>query len=84
MYSRTLSKLLNAWPGKKRFGIYRFMPAFFALGALLEYAMINWQVGTTNFCEYTELVTGIVDDLLYTKHMPVHLSMVSVPHESLC
>uniref|UniRef100_A0A6B2EL83 Small integral membrane protein 4 n=1 Tax=Phlebotomus kandelakii TaxID=1109342 RepID=A0A6B2EL83_9DIPT len=47
--SETLRRLLNQWPGKKLFGIYRFLPAFFVLGAVLEYSMINWTVGETNF-----------------------------------
>ncbi|KAL9885510.1 small integral membrane protein 4 isoform X1 [Glossina fuscipes] len=37
------------WPGKKRFGLYRFLPLFFCLGAALEFSMINWTVGETNF-----------------------------------
>lgn len=47
--SQTLRQLLNAWPGKKRLGIYRFLPLFFGLGAALEFSMINWTVGETNF-----------------------------------
>jgi len=27
----------------------RFLPFFFALGAALEFSMINWTVGETNF-----------------------------------
>jgi len=44
-----LSKVFDAIPGKKNFGIYRFLPFFFALGATLEFSMINWTVGETNF-----------------------------------
>ncbi|CAB0000040.1 unnamed protein product [Nesidiocoris tenuis] len=45
-----LVRLLNKWPGKKHLGIYRFMPLFFALGAGLEYTMINWDFhGQVNF-----------------------------------
>ncbi|XP_055710051.1 small integral membrane protein 4 [Phlebotomus papatasi] len=47
--SETLRRLLDHWPGKKLFGIYRFLPAFFLLGAALEFSMINWTVGETNF-----------------------------------
>lgn len=46
-----LRTLLNKWPGKNIFGIYRFLPAFFVLGAALEFSMINWTVGETNFCK---------------------------------
>jgi len=44
-----LTRFLDAWPGKQFFGIYRFLPAFFCLGAALEFSMINWTVGQTNF-----------------------------------
>ncbi|XP_017871686.1 PREDICTED: small integral membrane protein 4 [Drosophila arizonae] len=49
LYSRSVQRLLDSWPGKQRFGIYRFLPIFFVLGAALEYSMINWTVGETNF-----------------------------------
>lgn len=52
LYSTRLRKILNAWPGKKYFGIYRFLPGFFVFGALLEFSMINWSVGQTNFCKF--------------------------------
>ena len=42
---------LDKWPGEKIFGIYRFLPIFFFLGATLEFSMINWTVGQTNFCK---------------------------------
>ena len=29
--------------------LHRFLPAFFCLGAALEFSMINWTVGETNF-----------------------------------
>nr|CAI5854087.1 unnamed protein product [Callosobruchus analis] len=47
--SPTTKRLLDKWPGKKYLGIYRFLPIFFVLGAVLEFSMINWQVGETNF-----------------------------------
>nr|CAD7399168.1 unnamed protein product [Timema cristinae] len=49
LYSRSLQKILNLWPGKKYLGIYRFLPLFFVLGATLEFSMINWHVGEINF-----------------------------------
>ncbi|XP_017768819.1 PREDICTED: small integral membrane protein 4 [Nicrophorus vespilloides] len=49
LYSTNLQKFLNKWPGKRYFGIYRFLPLFFGLGAALEFSMINWRVGETNF-----------------------------------
>ena len=42
-------RFLDKWPGKQTFGIYRFLPAWFLLGAALEFSMINWTVGETNF-----------------------------------
>lgn len=53
--SKGLEKLLNKWPGKKYLGIYRFLPLFFALGAALEFSMINWRVGETNFCKLQDI-----------------------------
>jgi len=44
-----VDRVLASVPGKKTFGIYRFLPFFFALGAGLEFTMINWTVGETNF-----------------------------------
>ncbi|GFG39858.1 hypothetical protein Cfor_08838, partial [Coptotermes formosanus] len=49
VYSSTLQRLLDKWPGKKYFGIYRFLPLFFVMGAALEFTMINWHVGQVNF-----------------------------------
>lgn len=51
-YSEIVRRFMNAWPGKKTFGVYRFLPVFFVLGAALEFTMINWTVGETNFCKY--------------------------------
>ncbi|XP_049277376.1 small integral membrane protein 4 [Anopheles funestus] len=47
--SNTLKQILDRWPGKRTFGIYRFLPIFFGLGAALEFSMIHWRVGETNF-----------------------------------
>lgn len=44
-----IQKLVNKWPGKNTFGMYRFLPMFFVLGAALEFSMINWKVGEVNF-----------------------------------
>lgn len=51
MQSKTLRYFLDQWPGKQRFGIYRFLPIFFVLGAALEFSMVNWTVGQTSFCK---------------------------------
>ena len=50
-YSKTLRQILDSWPGKQRFGLYRFLPIYFILGAALEFSMINWHVGEVNFCK---------------------------------
>ncbi|XP_045484872.1 small integral membrane protein 4 [Pieris rapae] len=42
-------KLVNHFPGKKTFGLYRFLPIFFVFGGALEFSMINWKVGDINF-----------------------------------
>ncbi|XP_026481044.1 small integral membrane protein 4 [Ctenocephalides felis] len=47
--SRTLRSFLSKWPGRRKFGFYSFLPIFFVLGAALEFSMIKWQVGETNF-----------------------------------
>jgi len=44
-----LTKILDKVPGKRFFGMYRFLPFFFILGATLEFSMIKWTVGETNF-----------------------------------
>ncbi|OQR72836.1 small integral membrane protein-like [Tropilaelaps mercedesae] len=44
-----ISRLLDKIPGKQLFGPYRFMPIFFFAGAALEFSMIHWAVGETNF-----------------------------------
>lgn len=51
IYSSGLKRFLDSIPGKKRLGVYRFLPLFFGLGAALEFSMINWTVGETNFCK---------------------------------
>lgn len=49
LHSQTVRRLLDKWPGKKRLGVYRFLPLFFVLGAGLEFSMINWHAGEVNF-----------------------------------
>lgn len=44
-----VTRVMDAVPGKKMFGLYRFLPFFFLLGASLEFSMINWTVGDVNF-----------------------------------
>lgn len=47
-----LQRCIESWPGKKTFGVYRFLPLFVGIGAALEFSMIKWTVGQTNFCEF--------------------------------
>ncbi|XP_063979244.1 small integral membrane protein 4 [Diachasmimorpha longicaudata] len=49
LYSKTLRRLVKKFPGKRFFGVYRFLPVFFIIGAALEFSMINWRVGEVNF-----------------------------------
>lgn len=51
-YNPKVRRFLDRWPGKETFGIYRFLPLFFVLGAALEFSMINWKVGEVNFCKF--------------------------------
>merc|ERR1711973_1022658 len=43
------SRFVDAVPGKRVFGLYRFMPFCFLFGAGLEWTMINWHYGEVNF-----------------------------------
>jgi len=64
-YSRRLARFFRAIPGKKKFGVYRYLPLFFVSGALLEFTMINWHVGTVNFCmSITALHTVNIADVI--------------------
>lgn len=54
--SKILGKIIKKWPGAKYFGVYRFLPLFFVLGAALEFSMINWRVGTVNFCKLLNMI----------------------------
>jgi len=47
-HSSRLDRILAKWPGK-RLGVYRFLPFFFAMGAGMEYFMINFKMGEANF-----------------------------------
>lgn len=47
-FSKLITQVLSKLPGK-RFGVFRLLPYFFLLGAALEFTMIKWQVGETNF-----------------------------------
>ncbi|XP_012316108.1 small integral membrane protein 4 [Cebus imitator] len=42
-------RILQRVPGKRRFGIYRFLPFFFVLGGTMEWIMINIRVGQETF-----------------------------------
>ncbi|XP_018417988.1 PREDICTED: small integral membrane protein 4 [Nanorana parkeri] len=46
---RTLGTVLDLVPGKRRFGIYRFLPFFFVLGGAMEWFMINVRLGRETF-----------------------------------
>lgn len=49
LFSKRLRKIVKRFPGKRYFGVYRFLPIFFVAGAALEFSMINWRVGEVNF-----------------------------------
>ena len=56
-----ISDILYEWPGRKRFGLYSYLPLFFVIGAGLEFTMIKWTVGETNF--YRTFKKRRVDDI---------------------
>ena len=43
-------------PGKQTFGVFRFLPIFFFIGAGLEFTMIHWTVGEINFCKSFQVI----------------------------
>ncbi|XP_044158025.1 small integral membrane protein 4 [Bufo gargarizans] len=45
----TIRTLMDMVPGKRRFGIYRFLPFFFVLGGAMEWFMINVRIGKETF-----------------------------------
>ncbi|KAM4022670.1 ubiquinol-cytochrome c reductase complex assembly factor 5 isoform 2-T7 [Anomaloglossus baeobatrachus] len=45
----TISTLMDLVPGKRRFGMYRFLPFFFVLGGAMEWFMINVRIGRETF-----------------------------------
>uniref|UniRef100_A0A663MH43 Small integral membrane protein 4 n=1 Tax=Athene cunicularia TaxID=194338 RepID=A0A663MH43_ATHCN len=47
--SRRVRRLLRLVPGKRRFGVYRFLPFFFLLGGAMEGFMINVRIGKETF-----------------------------------
>ncbi|NXG03025.1 SMIM4 protein, partial [Sakesphorus luctuosus] len=49
LVSRRLKRLLQMMPGKRRFGVYRFLPFFFVLGGAMEWFMINVRIGKETF-----------------------------------
>lgn len=51
LVSKRVKRLLQLVPGKRRFGVYRFLPFFFLLGGAMEWFMINVRVGKETFCK---------------------------------
>ncbi|XP_067642139.1 ubiquinol-cytochrome c reductase complex assembly factor 5 [Eurosta solidaginis] len=73
-YSRRIQRILNKWPGKQRLGMYRFLPLFFVLGATLEFSMINWTVGETNFYKTFKKrqAKNFIEEKLHTTQVQVN------------
>ncbi|TRY70729.1 hypothetical protein TCAL_01182 [Tigriopus californicus] len=44
-----LSQILKKVPGKQQFGVFRFLPFMFLIGAGVELTMIKVYVGPVNF-----------------------------------
>ncbi|NWR74634.1 SMIM4 protein, partial [Centropus bengalensis] len=49
LVSKRVKRLLQLVPGKRRFGVYRFLPFFFLLGGAMEWVMINVRLGPETF-----------------------------------
>ncbi|KAK2534305.1 ubiquinol-cytochrome c reductase complex assembly factor 5 [Columba livia] len=49
LMSKRVKRLLQLVPGKRRFGVYRFLPFFFLLGGAMEWFMINVRIGKETF-----------------------------------
>ncbi|NXY90380.1 SMIM4 protein, partial [Alcedo cyanopectus] len=49
LVSKRVKRLLQLVPGKRRFGVYRFLPFFFLLGGAMEWFMINVRIGKETF-----------------------------------
>ncbi|KAM6256748.1 ubiquinol-cytochrome c reductase complex assembly factor 5 [Porphyrio hochstetteri] len=49
LVSQRVKRLLRLVPGKRRFGVYRFLPFFFVLGGAMEWFMINVRIGKETF-----------------------------------
>ncbi|XP_034760013.2 ubiquinol-cytochrome-c reductase complex assembly factor 5 [Acipenser ruthenus] len=49
LFNRGFKRLLDMVPGRRRFGIYRFLPFFFVLGGTMEWIMINVRIGKETF-----------------------------------
>ncbi|XP_059190195.1 small integral membrane protein 4 [Centropristis striata] len=47
--SENIKYILDLVPGKKRLGVYRFLPVFFCLGGVMEWIMINVRIGRETF-----------------------------------
>ncbi|XP_075689898.1 ubiquinol-cytochrome c reductase complex assembly factor 5 isoform X2 [Rhinoderma darwinii] len=48
-HKSAIRTLMDVVPGKRRFGIYRFLPFFFVLGGAMEWFMINVRIGKETF-----------------------------------
>ncbi|XP_074770298.1 ubiquinol-cytochrome c reductase complex assembly factor 5 [Athene noctua] len=49
LVSKRVRRFLRLVPGKRRFGVYRFLPFFFLLGGAMEWFMINVRIGKETF-----------------------------------
>ncbi|XP_064812654.1 small integral membrane protein 4 [Oncorhynchus masou masou] len=47
--SQNIKSFLSLVPGKRRFGVYRFLPVFFCIGGVMEWVMINVRIGRETF-----------------------------------
>lgn len=64
-----IRQLVQMVPGKKHFGVYRFLPFFFILGGAMEWFMINVRIGRETFCKCQRIVIWIILYLLAASNM---------------
>ncbi|XP_011600831.1 ubiquinol-cytochrome c reductase complex assembly factor 5 [Takifugu rubripes] len=47
--NKNIGYLMSLVPGKRRLGVYRFLPIFFCIGGVMEWIMINVRIGKETF-----------------------------------
>ncbi|KAI2801920.1 hypothetical protein BLOT_009741 [Blomia tropicalis] len=78
-----IHKILNRWPMKNKLGFYAYLPAFFVLGAMIEFTMINMKIGNVDF--YTVYMRKERERMELEAQMPFGLTWTAyVSRLALC